>query len=157
TETPRRRSGLRSAASAGIGASRAASAEIGASRAASVRDSGPGTDDARLQHDSVIVLSAPRSRGNQTSGVLLTGPSEYGHRSRSATDMHTRQLPIGSTYSGSHSSPMGGTTPAALDPAFLNPAVPAPAAVRAPAVRSAPVAHGPSEPVTYGRSAPIVV
>ena len=71
--------------------------------------------------------------------------------------MHTRQLPIGSTYTGSNSSPMGGTTPAALDPAVLNPAVPAPAAVRAPAVRSAPVAHGPSEPVTYGRSAPFVV
>jgi len=71
--------------------------------------------------------------------------------------MHTRQLPIGSTYAGSNSSPMGGTAPGALDPAVLNPAVPAPAAVRAPAVRSAPVAHGPSEPVTYGRSAPIVV
>src|SRR5699024_9893853 len=54
--------------------------------------------------------------------------------------MHTRQLTIGSTYTGSNSSPMGGTTPAALDPAVLNPAVP-----------------GPSEPVTYGRSAPIVV
>ena len=79
--------------------------------------------------------------------------------------MHTRQLPIGSTYTGSNSSSMGGTIPAAVDPAASNPAVPAPAAVRAPAVRSAqvtygpsePVTYGPSEPVTYGRSAPIVV
>jgi len=77
--------------------------------------------------------------------------------------MHTRQLPIGSTYAGSNSSSRGGTVPAAVDPAASNPAVPAPAAVRAPAVRSAqvtygpsePVTYSPSEPVTYGRSAPV--
>lgn len=61
--------------------------------------------------------------------------------------MHTRQLPIGSTYTGSNSSPMGGTVPAALSPA----------AVRAPAARSAPVTYGPSEPVTHGRPGPVVV
>jgi len=71
--------------------------------------------------------------------------------------MHTRQLPIGSTYAGSNSSSRGGTVPAAVDPAASNPAVPAPAAVRAPVVRSAQVTYGPSEPVTYGRSAPVVV
>src|SRR5699024_10338329 len=65
------------------------------------------------------------------------------------------QLPIGSTYTGSNSSSMGGTIPAAVDPAASNPAVPAPAAVRAPAVRSAQATYGPSEPVTYSPSEPV--
>lgn len=78
--------------------------------------------------------------------------------------MHTRPLPIGSTYTGSNSSLIGGTVPATLAPA-------APAAVRAPAApaalvpaadlasvgRSTPGTYAPSGPVTYGRSAPVVL
>ncbi|WP_209371605.1 DUF4190 domain-containing protein [Brevibacterium renqingii] len=64
--------------------------------------------------------------------------------------MYTRQLPIGSTYTGSsHSSAKVGTVPAAQ----------ARVAMRAPVTysNSAPVTYGSSGPVTYGSSAPVVV
>ena len=75
--------------------------------------------------------------------------------------MHTRPLPIGSTYTGSNSSLIGGTVPATLAPAapaaVQAPATLAPAADRASVGRSTPGTYAPSGPVTYGRAAPVVL